>query len=167
MSHDYWATFVELVRTPFQQVELVWGIVPLYFSWLANELTSSKASFRTAVQTGFGFLWGGAHWTWQYLQQRPSAPAPAHLHSIPAVNLIVTALVLVLGALALVSGLRRRYPRGLAFLGHTRFSAYFMIAIFPIQSDVLPWTWDRLLAIAIFAVPIWVLLHFGLMPLRR
>jgi hypothetical protein len=42
-----------------------------------------------------------------------------------------------------------------------------MIAIFPMQSDVLPWTWDRLLAVVIFAVPIWLVLHFGLMPLRR
>ena len=28
------------------------------------------------------------------------------------------------------------------------------------------WTWERLGAIALFALPIWLLLHFGLMPLR-
>lgn len=57
------------------------------------------------------------------------------------------------------------------FLGHTRFANYFMIAIFAIQTPIqafhLPWTWERLLAIAVFAVPCWLLLHYGLMPIRN
>jgi hypothetical protein len=83
------------------------------------------------------------------------------------VNLFVTFLVLALGALALFSGLRRKFPKYCDFLGYTRFSNYFMIAIFPIQTHYLPWNWDRLLVIVIFAVPIWLVLHFGLMPLRK
>ena len=42
-----------------------------------------------------------------------------------------------------------------------------MIAIFPIQSHYLGWTMQRLLAITLFAVPIWVVLHLGLMPIRN
>jgi hypothetical protein len=42
-----------------------------------------------------------------------------------------------------------------------------MIAIFPIQSGYLDWTWERLIAIGIFALPIWLVMHFGLAPLRR
>jgi hypothetical protein len=79
----------------------------------------------------------------------------------------VTFLVLLLGVVALWSGLRRKYPKGMRFIGHTRFSAYFMIAIFPIQTRVLEWSWDRVAAIAVCAVPIWLALHFGLMPLRK
>jgi hypothetical protein len=41
-----------------------------------------------------------------------------------------------------------------------------MIAVFPIQAGCLCWTWDRLAAIALFAVPVWLVLHFGLMPIR-
>jgi hypothetical protein len=58
----YWPIFVQLVRVPFENAELIWGIVPLYFGWLLNELTSSKASYQTAVQTGFSFVWAGANW---------------------------------------------------------------------------------------------------------
>jgi hypothetical protein len=76
-------------------------------------------------------------------------------------------LVLVLGALALWSGLRRRYPKGMRFLGHTRSVAYFMIAIFPIQSGYLVWSWPRVCAIAVFVVPLWLVLHFALMPVRK
>ncbi len=42
-----------------------------------------------------------------------------------------------------------------------------MITIFPIQAHFLAWTWERFIAIALFAVPIWLVLHFGLMPVRN
>ncbi|HZV35298.1 MAG TPA: hypothetical protein VFB72_12050, partial [Verrucomicrobiae bacterium] len=61
MSH-YWRTFAELLAVPFHQIASVWGIVPLYFALLLNETTSDKADFRTALQTGFSFLWAAAQW---------------------------------------------------------------------------------------------------------
>ncbi len=166
MIEHYGAIFAELIRTPFQHLPLIWGIVPLYFALLLNELTSAKANFRTAIQTGFSFLWAAAQWLYPYFKSE----APGSLHAgsdapVP-INLFVTFLVLALGAVALFSGLRRRYPKYGSFLGHTRFANYFMIAIFPIQAHYLAWTWDRLIAIVAFALPIWVVLHFGLMPFR-
>ena len=163
MSQHPLAVFAELIRTPFQHLSLVWGIVPLYFALLLSELTSSKKSFRTAIQTGFSFLWAGAQWLYLYRNVAATTTASKGLQSI---NLVVTGLVLVLGAVALYSGLRRRYLKYASFLGHTRFSNYFMITIYPIQAHALQWTWDRLGAIALFAVPVWLVLHFGLMPFR-
>jgi hypothetical protein len=166
MSPNYLAVFAELIRTPFQHLELVWGIVPLYFALLLSELTSAKKSFRTAVQTGFSFLWAGAQWLFLHAQAAAPTAGKAALNGVQPINLVVTGLVLVLGAVALYSGLRRRYPRYASFLGHTRFSNYFMITLYPIQAHALEWTWTRLAAIALFAVPVWLVLHFGLMPLR-
>ncbi len=166
MSHNYWATFLELIRTPFQDVSLIWGIVPLYFAWLLNELTSSKANYRTAVQTGFSFLWAGAQWLYPYFRTGEANVPRINLNAMLPVNLFVTFLVLALGVVALFSGLRRGFPKYCSFLGHTRFVNYFMITIFPMQAHKLPWTWDKLAAIAIFALPVWLLLHFGLMPIR-
>lgn len=168
---DYWHVFVELIVTPFQHLALIWGIVPLYFALLLNEMTSAKASYRSAIQTGFSFLWAGAQWIYPYLNFNGHGEAGLELRTMRPVNLFVTTLVLLLGLVALVSGLRRRYPKYCAFLGHTRFSNYFMITIFamqtPVQAYHLDWTWDRLIAIAIFAVPVWLALHFGLMPIRN
>ena len=79
----------------------------------------------------------------------------------------MTLLVLAVGVLALVSGLRRKFPRRCKFLGHTRFAAYFMIAIFPMQAHYLAWTWERLAAIVLFAAPVWLVVHVGLMPVRK
>lgn len=163
----YGTIFWELIRTPFHHSELIWGIVPLYFGWLVNELTTSKASFKTAIQTGFSFLWAGAHWTYQSYEHLRHALSDLNFDALMAVNVLVTLLVLVVGAVALVSGLRHRYPRYGSFLGHTRFSNYFMIAIFPIQSQVLSWSWHRLVAIILFAIPIWVVVHLGAKLIRR
>ena len=167
MSPNYWHLFVELICTPFQHLELVWGIVPLYFGLLLNEMTPGKANFRTAIQTGFSFLWAGAQWLYPYVRFHGITEVELTMSPI---NFAVTALVLMLGAAAFLSGLLRRFPRYGSFLGHTRFANYFMIAIFPMQSPIkayqLSWTWDRLITIGLFAVPIWLVLHFGLMPVR-
>ena len=166
MSH-YWATFVELIATPFGHASLIWGIVPLYFGLLLNELTADKADYRTAIQTGFSFLWSGAQWLWPYFVPHATHGRYLELNAMLPVNLLVTFLVLALGVVALASGIRKKYPKHLRFLGHTRFANYFMITIFPMQTHYLPWTWERLAAIGLFAVPVWLALHFGLMPLRN
>lgn len=166
MAHHYWSVFGELIRTPFQHVELIWGIVPLYFGLLLNELTSTKANFQTAIQTGFSFLWASAQWLYPYFKPRGPGGPHLELDAMTPVNLAVTFTVLALGVVALYCGLRKRFPKYVRFLGYTRFSNYFMITIFPIQVGALKWTWDNLTAIALFAVPVWLVLHFGLMPVR-
>jgi hypothetical protein len=166
MTH-YWQTFVEIIAKPFELTEWIWGIVPLYFSWFLNELTSSKASFRTAIQTGFAFVWAAAQWLFQYAHERPKSAPVITVDALMAVNMVVTLLVLAFGLLALISGIRRKFPKHCKFLGHTRFAAYFMIAMFPMQAHYLKWNWDYLLAILIFAVPVWLVVHVGLMPLRK
>jgi len=167
MAADYWSTFAELVRTPFLHTPLIWGIVPLYFGLLLNELTPSKASFRTAIQTGFSFVWAAAQWLYPHFSSQPGHGPRIQFDALLPVNLFVTFLVLGLGIAALVCGVRRRFPKMLVFLGYSRFSNYFMIAIFPIQAHYLAWTWQRVGAIALFAIPVWLVLHFGLMPLRK
>jgi hypothetical protein len=165
MIVSLWDAFAELVRIPFQHIELVWGIIPLYFGLLLNELTSAKANFRTALQTGFSFLWAGAQWLYPYFTSRGGPHFK--LDAMVPVNLLVTFLVVAFGVIALISGIRKRFPKHTEFLGHTRFANYFTIMIFPIQAHYLPWTWERLVAIALFGVPLWLVLHFGLMPIRQ
>lgn len=169
MFSNHWNLFAELIRTPFLQLESVWGIVPLYFGLLLNELTSAKASFRTAIQTGFSFVWAAVQWLYPYLKWQGGAQL--ELKAMSPINLVVTLLVIAFGLSALVCGLIKRFPRHGRFLGHTRFANYFMIAIFPLQTPIhachLPWTWERLITIALFALPVWLVLHYGLMPLRN
>ncbi|HTQ51771.1 MAG TPA: hypothetical protein VMJ12_13740 [Candidatus Acidoferrales bacterium] len=167
MIYNYWVTFVALIVTPFEHSVLIWGIVPLYFGLFLNELTADKANYRTAIQSGFGFLWAGTQWLWPYFVPHAAHGRYLELNAMLPVNLLVTFLTLALGVTALVSGIRKRFPRHLRFIGHTRFANYFMIAIFPMQAHYLSWTWDRLFAIALLAVPIWLVLHFGLMPVRH
>jgi hypothetical protein len=165
--NHYWHTFLQLLATPFHQIASVWGIVPLYFALFINEINSDKADFRTALQTGFSFLWAAAQWIYPYFRPRGAHVPVVEWNAMLPVNLAVTGMVVVFGAMALYSGIRRRYPKYCSFLGHTRFANYFMITIYPMQAHYLSWTWERLLTIVIFAVPVWLLLHFGLKPIRR
>ena len=164
--HLYWTKFSELICTPFTETALIWGIVPLYFALLLSEMTSAKANFRTAIQTGCSFVWASFQWLYPYFTHHGKT-ARLDLGAMLPVNLFVTFVVLVLGIIAFFSGVLKRYPRYFSFLGYTRFANYFMITIFPIQAHYLEWTWERLFVIAVFAVPIWLLLHFGLMPVRN
>jgi hypothetical protein len=163
---SYWNTLWLLLRTPFLHTSLIWGIVPLYFGWFMNELTSDKKSFNTAIQSGFSFLWAGIHWSRVYFQHDGGFSAILR-NGLPTINFMVTLLVLTIGAMAFISGLRKRYPKYCSFLGHARFANYFMIAIFAMQSNYLSWTWNRLIAIVVFAVPIWIVVHFTFKPIRN
>jgi hypothetical protein len=163
---NYWQTFLELIRTPFLHATLIWGIVPLYFGLLLSELTSSKANFRTAIQTGFSFLWAGAQWLAPYFKVRQPTQPQLDLSAMLPVYMAVTFLVIALGVIALISGLRKRFFKNMSFVGHTRFANYFMIMIFPIQAHYLKWTWAYFITVVLFAVPVWLVLHFGLMPIR-
>src|SRR5438045_986667 len=118
MIHRYALTFLELVRAPFSDVTMIWGIVPLYFALLLNELTSAKANFRTAIQTGFSFIWAAAQWSYYYAKARYATGSAGGVAPQP-INLFVTLMVLAFGVLALYSGLKRRYPKHGSFLGHT------------------------------------------------
>lgn len=167
MIHELGRAFLELLAEPFRHTEGIWGIVPLYFGLLLNEMTSAKANFRTAIQTGFSFLWAGAQWLYPYFRPNAHGFERLELGAMLPVNLFVTLMVMALGIVALYSGVRRRYPKHCSFVGHTRFMNYFMITIFPIQARMLHWTWHYLAAIAVFSVPVWLVLHFGLMPIRN
>jgi hypothetical protein len=166
MNHE-WSVFITMLATPFEHIRLVWGIVPLYFALLLNETNSTKANFRTALQTGFSFVWAGAQWLYPYFVPVSKGQQLIERNAMLPIKILVTFLVIGLGLVALICGLRKRFPKYGRFLGQTRFANYFMITLYPMQANALPWTWSRLFAIVIFAVPAWLVLHFGLMPFRN
>src|SRR2546421_663383 len=105
MISHYWYAFAELTETPFLHLPLIWGIVPLYFALLLNQLTSAKANFRSAVQTGFSFVWAALQWLYPYFKPHTHHGPEIQFDAMLPVNLFVTFFVLVLGELALFSGI--------------------------------------------------------------
>jgi len=75
------SNFTELIATPFEHAALIWGVVPLYFGLLLNELTADKANFRTAIQSGFSFLWAGAQWLWLYFSEHGGSVPRLEFHT--------------------------------------------------------------------------------------
>lgn len=161
-------TFWELIRIPFRHSDTVWGILPLYAAWLINEITDPKASHRTALQTGASFLWAGAHWAYLSLYSRPAWMVKINLlNNLFVVSVAVTLVVILLGGIALTCGVRKKFLPGFSFLGHVRFSSYFVITIYGIQANYLQWSWERVAAIVAFALPVWLAVHLALKPWRK
>src|SRR5580692_1380407 len=101
MNH-YWSVFGAILATPFEHLRLIWGIVPLYFGLLLNETTSTKANYRTALQTGFSFLWAGAHWLYPYFVPTEKGEHVIEWNRMFPVEILVTFLVIALGFTALI-----------------------------------------------------------------
>lgn len=151
--------WVELIVTPFQHFGGVWlGIVPLYVSLVLGELYKSKVSFSHAVGNGFVMLWAGLNWA-------------VHLSGIGwpgyvgtgkermALAWIVTACAIALAIFTIVLGFRKKDKGLCEVLGHTRFSCYFLILLYPMQMRMVPWNWPSLAAVLVFALPCWLLIY--------
>ena len=129
----YLVRLVQLIVAPFRDFGHVWlGLVPLYISLLLGELYKSKVSFGHAVGNGFLMLWTGVNWA-------------MHLSN-----------------LGFFSYLGSKKDRTLCqVLGHTRFSGYFLITLYPMQVGLVTWNWPSLASVLIFALPAWLFIYLG------
>jgi len=149
----------ELIVAPFRDFGHVWpGLVPLYVSLLLGELYTKKVSFGHAVGNGFVMLWAGVNWT-MHLSNLGFFAYLGDLRSRTAIAWIVAVCAIGLGIFAIVSGLRKKDRTLCEVLGHTRFSGYFLITLYPMQVGMVTWNWASLEAVLIFALPAWVLIY--------
>jgi hypothetical protein len=152
----YVVRIVELLAAPFQQLQAVWlGILPLYVSLVLGELYKSKVSFGHAVGNGFVMLWAGLNWA-VHLSGLSKFSYLLHSRTLPW---IVTACCVGLGIFTIVLGFRKKDKALCEVLGHTRFSCYFLILLYPMQVGLVRWSWPPLAAVLIFALPAWFLIY--------
>ena len=148
----FFRQFIELIIVPFQNLGTVWTILPVYTSLFIAELFVRKVSVAHAVGNGFVMIWAGLSWA-RHLSQSAHDP-------YPILPWVVVVVCIALGIFTVLIGLRRRKTTVGQLLGHARFTCYFVIMVYPLQSGLLPWTWTAVFAILIFALPGWVLLYF-------
>jgi hypothetical protein len=150
---------VALLVAPFRDFGAVWlGIVPLYVSLLLGELYRSKVSFGHAVGNGFIMLWAGVNWG-MHLSNLGFCSYLGSIKDRTAIAWIVAACAVGLGIFTIVLGLRKKDRTLCQVLGHTRFSGYFLITLYPMQVGMVTWNWPSLESILIFALPAWFFLY--------
>ncbi|MGO9608183.1 MAG: hypothetical protein ACLPT4_00950 [Verrucomicrobiia bacterium] len=155
----YLVKLVELIVAPFRDFGAVWlGIVPLYVSLLIGELYKSKVSFGHAVGNGFVMLWAGVNWA-LHLSNLGFFAYLGDVKSRTAIAWLVAACAVGLGIFTIVLGLRKKDRTLCQVLGHTRFSGYFLITLYPMQVGLVRWNWLSLSAVLIFALPAWLFLY--------
>lgn len=152
----YLAKFLNLLVVPFDHFGQSWFVIlPIYTTLILGELYKGKVSFGHAVGNGFAMLYAGLNWG-RHLAQ---APITSYLFSAKSLAWIVTGCAIALGVFSIILGLRRKDKALCEVLGHTRFSCYFLITFYPMQTDWVRWEWNNMAAILVFAVPCWFLIY--------
>lgn len=154
--HWYLTTFVNLLAAPFDDLGRAWSILPVYTSLILGEMYKRKISFGHAVGNGFVMVWAGASWMRHLLEANPLS----YLFNSKALAWTVAASAIGLGIFTIVLGLRKKDKALCEVLGHTRFSCYFIIMFYPMQTGLVKWSWPTLAAVLIFALPCWFLIYF-------
>jgi len=156
----YWTHWLTLLVEPFRYFGQVWlGILPLYVSLVLGELYKKNVSFAHAVGNGFVMLWAGLNWGarlsgfgWgSYMTQTSKGQMQ--------IAWLVTAATVALGVFTIVLGFRKKDRTLCEVLGHTRFSCYFLILLYPVQSRLLPWDGMYLVSVLVFALPVWFVIY--------
>ena len=156
----YLVSLVQLIVAPFHKFGAVWpGIVPLYVSLVLGELYKNKVSFRHAVGNGFVMLWAGLNWAMHLSNFGMFAYLGDAAKQRMALAWLVTVCCVGLGIFTIVLGLRKKDKMLCEILGHTRFSGYFIILLYPMQTGLVTWNMQSLEAILICALPAWLFIY--------
>ena len=138
--------------------------MPLYVCLLLGELYRSKVSFGHAVGNGFVMLWAGINWA-MHLCNLGFFSYLGNTKDRTAIAWVVAACAVGIGIFTIVLGLRKKDRTLCQVLGHTRFSGYFLITLYPMQVGLVTWNWFREIvssamdAILIFALPAWLFIY--------
>ena len=155
----YLLRLAELLAAPFRDLGAVWmGLVPLYVSLLLGELYKSKVSFGHAVGNGFVMLWAGINWA-MHLSNLGLFAYLGSAGDRVTLAWIVAACAIGLGIFTIVLGFRKKDKTLCQILGHTRFSGYFLITLYPMQVGLVRWNWPSLAAVLVFALPAWLVIY--------
>ena len=155
----YLVKLVQLIVAPFRDFGVLWpGLIPLYVSLLLGELYKSKVSFGHAVGNGFVMLWAGVNWA-MHLSNLGFFAYLGDAKDRTAIAWIIAACAVSLGVFTIVLGLRKKDRTLCQVLGHTRFSSYFLITLYPMQVGLVRWNWPSLASVLIFALPAWLFIY--------
>ena len=151
----YLERLLHLLVVPFDHLGALWPILPVYTTLILGELYKSKIGFGHAVGNGFVMLWTGLNWA-RHLARMSKF---SQLFDSHVLAWAVSVAVIALGVFTIILGFRKKDKTLCEILGHTRFSCYFLITFYPMQTGLISWEWTTLVAILIWAVPCWFLIY--------
>lgn len=163
----YLLKFVQLLIEPWRHIGQVWlGIVPLYVSLLVDEMYERQVTYGRAIANGFVMVWAGLNWALHLGDLGMFAYFGASKQRV-VIAWLVTVATVSIGIFTIVLGFRRKDRALCAILGHARFSGYFLIMLYPMQTGMIPWDWPSLAAVLVLALPAWGVLALLGWLLRR
>jgi len=186
---DYPAIFWRLLSSPWTNLDVAWGVIPLYMSLVLGELYEPKPTPKNAVQGGANLLWAGLDWGRVSLMPilisildlwyaYPPGQRWGHFrdclaplwHEANPIIVTMTMWTFALGILSILLGVRKKKHRISKYFRHVRLSSYLVILLYPLQTQIVPWGlygWHAVFTIVLFIMPMWLLLGLVFQVLLR
>lgn len=143
MLYGFVFTWFKLFFAPFHNMELLWIIIPIYFTWVITDIYQEKkgTSLGNAVTNGAIVLWVAIDWA-RYLIRTAQKPDFYFWSGIT-----LSMIMLMYGALIIYLGIK---THGLTkHIGRIREISYVMIMFSPIIYGAVMLSWKVFLTILI------------------
>ena len=146
---NYPLVWLSLIAAPITDLEVLWGVIPLYIDGLLMELYEQDTRFKL-LAGGSVISFVGLDWARRLLQ----IGIPIQF----SIQWILVFIFLAYGVLSLFVVLMKKMTL-IRFLGKRKFVTYFGISFYPLQAGVVPYNIDVLISILVMLIPVWLVLE--------
>ncbi|MBU0461963.1 MAG: hypothetical protein KJ574_05235 [Nanoarchaeota archaeon] len=147
-----WETFKLWLFTifvaPFKNFNMLWILIPIYLGWFFAEFFQEKVgtSMGNAISNSVVVFWGGFDWMRGTITKMTSGALAFGAGAIARV--LLAFFLVVYGVLIIILGIKGN--KLIKYIGRIREVTYVVIMFTPIFYDVIPFTWQHLLATFLF-----------------
>jgi hypothetical protein len=145
-------SWLGLFVTPFHKLELLWIIIPIWFSWFFAEVFQEKegTSFGNAISNGVVPFFVGIDWTRFLLRSLADNTLSWDITAFFKFTLCF--LVFVYGISVIVFGIKAK--QFVHYFGRIRDITYVLLVFSPVIYGVTEMNWEYFLIILLF-FPVW------------
>jgi hypothetical protein len=148
----FWGLFITwlsaLFVIPFQQLQVLWILIPLWLAWFFAEFFQEKrgTSLGNAVTNATIVLWGSIDAARQTVSLMGAGEIIGFWNI--ALRFFLILLLLAYGAFILIFGMKGRLL--IMKVGRVRIVTYFVAVLVPVFYNVVPMTIDYMISIFLF-----------------
>ncbi len=143
---DLFIAWLRLFVSPFNDINVVWILVPVWISWFFTEFFQEKEGthFGNAITNGAIPIWVGIDWSRYLTNELTSGAKITDL----AIKYVLCGLIILYGGFVIYEGVK---AKGFAhFGGRIRVITYLLVMFTPIVYGVESFSWLLLVGILIF-----------------
>jgi len=150
---NFLMSWIHIVISPFQQLEMLWIIIPIYINWIFTDFFQERkgTSLGNAITNGAVLLWVSIDWTRRVVNSFQG------FSWVGVLNLTIITLVLGYGLMIMIEGIRGNDL--VTRIGRVREVSYVMLMFTPVIYGKITLTLTAFLSMIIFFFPFYYLME--------